>query len=161
MNMSIFGGCSMHPINFLSFFGFQEAHKRSNNWLPPPWAILALLVLGFNEFMTLLRNPLWLFFIFILFLLAKALWVQLDIAGEFQHGALPGLISLSTKFLPTVMNILKKLAEEGQKVAEEPQRNPMPASKAFHNGGYSNSDAMSSASSGVTSAGNSSPLKDD
>jgi hypothetical protein len=34
---------------------FQEAHKRSNNWLPPPWAIVALLVLGFNEFMTLLR----------------------------------------------------------------------------------------------------------
>ncbi|PIA46776.1 hypothetical protein AQUCO_01500372v1 [Aquilegia coerulea] len=33
----------------------QEANKRNNNWLPPPWAILALVVLGFNEFMTLLR----------------------------------------------------------------------------------------------------------
>ncbi|KAI5332202.1 hypothetical protein L3X38_022331 [Prunus dulcis] len=29
----------------------QEAHKRSNNWLPPPWAIMAMIVLGFNEFM--------------------------------------------------------------------------------------------------------------
>lgn len=34
---------------------FQEANKRNNNWLPPPWAILAIVILGFNEFMTLLR----------------------------------------------------------------------------------------------------------
>lgn len=98
--------------------GFQEASKRSNNWLPPPWAIVALLVLGFNEFMTLLRyflllqnenvfyirpsftlglyfilgflcgrNPLWLGFIFVAYLLMKALWVQLDISGEFRNGA--------------------------------------------------------------------------
>lgn len=38
---------------------FQEASKRNNTWLPPPWAILALLILGFNEFMTLLRYPLY------------------------------------------------------------------------------------------------------
>lgn len=34
---------------------FQEAYKRGNNWLPPPWAILAMFVLGFNEIMLLLR----------------------------------------------------------------------------------------------------------
>ncbi|KAJ1420932.1 RHD3/Sey1 [Sesbania bispinosa] len=33
----------------------QEAYKRSNNWLPPPWAIMAMIVLGFNEFMMLLK----------------------------------------------------------------------------------------------------------
>ncbi|KAG9151012.1 hypothetical protein Leryth_003136, partial [Lithospermum erythrorhizon] len=37
----------------------QEASMRNNNWLPPPWAIAALVILGFNEFMTLLRNPLY------------------------------------------------------------------------------------------------------
>ncbi|XP_068652161.1 protein ROOT HAIR DEFECTIVE 3-like [Aristolochia californica] len=96
----------------------QEANKRNNNWLPPPWAILAIVVLGFNEFMTLLRNPLYLGVIFVAYLLGKALWVQLDISGEFRNGALPGLLALSTKFLPTVMNLLKKLAEEGQKPAD-------------------------------------------
>ncbi|OIT30641.1 protein root hair defective 3 [Nicotiana attenuata] len=35
----------------------QEASRRSNNWLPPPWPTVALVVLGFNEFMTLLRKP--------------------------------------------------------------------------------------------------------
>ncbi|MFS8028058.1 hypothetical protein Hanom_Chr16g01506001 [Helianthus anomalus] len=33
---------------------------------------------GFNEFMTLSRNPLWLLIIFVGYLLLKALWVQLD-----------------------------------------------------------------------------------
>ncbi|ONI11430.1 hypothetical protein PRUPE_4G106400 [Prunus persica] len=64
----------------------QEAHKRSNNWLPPPWAIMAMIVLGFNEFMLLLKNPLYLMVLFVAFLISKALWVQMDIAGEFQHG---------------------------------------------------------------------------
>ncbi|XP_050231892.1 protein ROOT HAIR DEFECTIVE 3 [Mercurialis annua] len=139
----------------------QEANKRSNNWLPPPWAIVALIVLGFNEFMTLLRNPFYLGFIFVVFLLVKALWVQLDVSGEFRNGALPGLISLSAKFLPTVMNLIKKLAEQGQVPApNDPHRNPTLSANSFRSG----SD-MSSASSGVTSPENgteySSSSKDD
>eukprot|EP00249_Psilotum_nudum_P021401 c28095_g1_i1 orf=376-2871(-) len=92
----------------------QEASRRSASWLPPPWAIIAMIVLGFNEFMTLLRNPLYLGLLFVLWLLGRAVWVQLDISREFQNGFLPGIISVSSKLLPTFMNILKKLAEEGQ-----------------------------------------------
>lgn len=36
--------------------------------------------------MILTRNPLYLGFIFVAFLLAKAMWVQLDISGEFSNG---------------------------------------------------------------------------
>ncbi|GMY34577.1 protein ROOT HAIR DEFECTIVE 3-like [Fagus crenata] len=148
----------------------QEANKRNNNWLPPPWAIAAMLILGFNEFMTLLRNPLYLGVIFVAFLLFKALWVQLDISGEFRNGALPGLISLSSKFLPTVMNLLKRLAEEGQKTTtndphrnpatNDPQRNPALASNSFRNGVSASSSMSSSASSEVTSE-YTSPSKED
>ncbi|KAJ6374669.1 hypothetical protein OIU78_030209 [Salix suchowensis] len=92
----------------------QEAHKRSNNWLPPPWAIVAMVVLGFNEFMVLLRNPLYLLVLFVVYLLSKALWVQMDITGEFRNGALPGILSISSRLLPTVMNLLRRLAEEAQ-----------------------------------------------
>ncbi|KAI3727323.1 hypothetical protein L1987_67136 [Smallanthus sonchifolius] len=126
----------------------QEANKRNNNWLPPPWAIAAMVILGFNEFMTLLRNPLWLLFIFVSYLLFKALWVQLDISGEFRNGALPGILSLSTKFLPTVTNLLRKLAEEGQTpVNTDAQRNRpnLPQSSRGNNSGLS-----STASSEVT-----------
>ncbi|KAH7436829.1 hypothetical protein KP509_05G037600 [Ceratopteris richardii] len=95
----------------------QEASRRSNSWLPPPWAIVAMIFLGFNEFMMLLRNPLYLVVLFVLFLLGRAVWVQLDIEREFQHGFLAGALSVSAKLLPTFMNFLKKLAEEGQQMA--------------------------------------------
>ncbi|KAL4625706.1 protein ROOT HAIR DEFECTIVE 3-like [Castanea sativa] len=146
----------------------QEANKRNNNWLPPPWAIAAMVILGFNEFMTLLRNPLYLGVIFVGFLLFKALWVQLDISGEFRNGALPGLISLSSKFLPTVMNLLKRLAEEGQNpMTNDPNRNPATndqqrnESRSFRNGVSASSSTSSSASSEVISSEYSSPAKED
>ncbi|XP_042417729.1 protein ROOT HAIR DEFECTIVE 3-like isoform X1 [Zingiber officinale] len=99
----------------------QEAHKRSNSALPPPWAILAIAILGFNELMVLMRNPLYLLLLFVMFLVSKALWVQLDVAETFQHGILPGILTLSTRFLPTVMNLLRKLAEEGAQPPTAPQ----------------------------------------
>ncbi|KAI3761637.1 hypothetical protein L1987_52058 [Smallanthus sonchifolius] len=129
----------------------QEANKRNNNWLPPPWAIAAMVILGFNEFMTLLRNPLWLLFIFVSYLLFKALWVQLDISGEFRNGALPGILSLSTKFLPTVTNLLRKLAEEGQTpVNTEASRNNSNFSQSSKIIQGNHSGLSSSASSEVT-----------
>ncbi|BFG24284.1 hypothetical protein CerSpe_105580 [Prunus speciosa] len=140
----------------------QEANKRNNNWLPPPWAIVALIVLGFNEFMTLLRNPLYLGVIFVGFLLIKALWVQLDVAGEFRNGALPGLLSLSSKLVPTIMNMIKRLADEGANAAaNDPHRNPPLASKNFTNEGNASSEMSSSASSGLTESDYTSPAKQD
>ncbi|ONI11429.1 hypothetical protein PRUPE_4G106400 [Prunus persica] len=111
----------------------QEAHKRSNNWLPPPWAIMAMIVLGFNEFMLLLKNPLYLMVLFVAFLISKALWVQMDIAGEFQHGTLSGILSISSRFLPTVMDLLRKLAEEAQgNPAPEAPRRPVSVASQSH-----------------------------
>ncbi|XP_075490811.1 protein ROOT HAIR DEFECTIVE 3-like [Primulina tabacum] len=133
----------------------QEASRRSNNWLPPPWAIIALVVLGFNEFMTLLRNPLYLGVIFVVYLLIKALWMQLDIAGEFRNGVLPGILSISTKFLPTIMNLLRKLAEEGQgRGSSDPQCNPSRQSNILQSGANNYTDLSSSVSSEVTSSEN-------
>jgi len=91
----------------------QEAKRHGNAWLPPPWAIAAMLVLGFNEFMTVLRNPIYLPIVFVAFLLAKAAWVQLDLQRHFQYGALPGLVSISTRFLPTVMETFNGLVAAG------------------------------------------------
>ncbi|GER53517.1 protein ROOT HAIR DEFECTIVE 3 homolog [Striga asiatica] len=136
----------------------QEASKRNNNWLPPPWAIVAILVLGFNEFMTLLRNPLYLCVIFVGFLIMKALWVQLDISGDFRHGFLPGILALSTKFLPTVTNLLRKLAEEGQTKRHantETPHKPQFQAKSFESASNEHTRLSSTASSEVTSSENS------
>lgn len=71
---------------------------------------------------------------------------------------LPGLLSLSTKFLPTVMNLLKKLAEEGQGQGQgqgqtngEPQRNPTLAAKSFRSSANDHGGLSSTGSSEVTS----------
>ncbi|XP_058106113.1 protein ROOT HAIR DEFECTIVE 3 homolog 2-like isoform X2 [Magnolia sinica] len=111
----------------------KEAHRRSNNWLPPPWAIVAMVVLGFNEVMLLLRNPLYLLVFFVIFLLSKALWVQLDIPGEFRNGFLPGILSILSRFLPTITNILRRLVDEGQMPwnPEPPRPVPSLASQSF------------------------------
>ncbi|XP_021716440.1 LOW QUALITY PROTEIN: protein ROOT HAIR DEFECTIVE 3 [Chenopodium quinoa] len=123
----------------------QEASRRSNNWLPPPWAIAAMLILGFNEFMTLLRNPLYLLVLFVAFLVSKALWVQMDVSNEFRHGVLPGFLSLSTRVLPTVMNMLKNLAEQGNRPATAgAHTNPPLAANSFRG---VNSDGVSSTGS--------------
>ncbi|VVB00243.1 unnamed protein product [Arabis nemorensis] len=118
----------------------QEANRRNNNWMPPPWAMVALVVLGFNEFMTLLRNPLYIGFFFVVYLVAKAMWVQLDISAEFRNGALPGLISLSTKLLPTGMNLLRKLAEQGQ----APSADSNPQARVSSSVGSSSFSSLSS-----------------
>ena len=56
------------------------------------WCYILLLVLNSLNFLG--RNPLYLGIIFVAFLLVKALWVQLDISGEFRNGAVSGQISL-------------------------------------------------------------------
>ncbi|KQK08393.1 protein ROOT HAIR DEFECTIVE 3 [Brachypodium distachyon] len=130
----------------------QEANKRNNNWLPPPWALAAMVILGFNEFMTLLRNPLYMGVIFVAFLVVKAVWVQLDIANEFRNGFLPAVLSLSTKFVPTIMNILKRLADEGHTPAAPEQREMELQPKSTRNS--SNSNVTSAGSSSITSSEN-------
>nr|CAD1822487.1 unnamed protein product [Ananas comosus var. bracteatus] len=99
----------------------QEAHRRSSNWLPPPWAIVAIAILGFNEFMMLLRNPVYILGLFLLFIVSYAVVLQFNILEEFRHGMLSGLLALSARFLPTVMNILRKLADEGHNYYHPPQ----------------------------------------
>ncbi|KAL6567200.1 hypothetical protein OROGR_000868 [Orobanche gracilis] len=100
----------------------QETYNRGNNWLPPPWVILAMIILGF-KFMLILRNPLSLPVIFVMILLGKAILAQIDVTRLFQNGIVAGLIAPSTRFLPTVMNILGRLAPEGHDQSKPTIRN--------------------------------------
>ena len=49
----------------------QEANRAASNRMPPIWAIATMVVLGWNEFFTALRNPLWLVAGVMLFLFFK------------------------------------------------------------------------------------------
>ena len=45
------------------------------------------------------RNPLYLMVLFVAFLLSKALWVQMDIAGEFRNGTVSMITVVVHSFL--------------------------------------------------------------
>ncbi|XP_074288996.1 protein ROOT HAIR DEFECTIVE 3-like isoform X2 [Silene latifolia] len=133
----------------------QEACKRGNSWLPPPWAIAAIIILGFNEIVTLLRNPLYIGLLFVGYLVSKALWVQMDVSNEFSHGFLPGLLSVSARFVPTVMNMLSGLAAQGNTPANTAgQTNPPPMAANSLQGG-STSTSSSQATTKVKSSSSS------
>ena len=38
----------------------QEANRAASNRWPPLWAVAAILILGFDEFLAVVYNPLWL-----------------------------------------------------------------------------------------------------
>ncbi|KAH0986099.1 hypothetical protein GBA52_013276 [Prunus armeniaca] len=59
----------------------------------------------------------------------------MDIARVFQHGILSGILSIVSRFLPTVMDLLRKLAEksQGNPAPEAPRRPVSVASQSHRN----------------------------
>jgi hypothetical protein len=52
----------------------QDANRAAQNRMPPLWAIAAMVVLGFNEFMAVLYNPLLLLALLLLFLFGRTVY---------------------------------------------------------------------------------------
>ena len=107
--------------------------------MPPAWAILAMLFLGWDDLLRLLYSPVRLILVLGLLVVARAMYVQLDVDAEMQRGLVPGLLSLSTKVVPAALEILRRLADEspapttaqpaGGSAASPTRRRPAPAVK--------------------------------
>ena len=97
----------------------QEANRLAQNRLPPLWAIAAMMVLGFNEFVAVLRNPLLLAFLVLVFLFARTVYNELDVEGEMARGLLPGAMALSAKFVPTVKSVALRTFESARAMMAE------------------------------------------
>jgi hypothetical protein len=67
----------------------------------------AMVVLGFNEFMAVLYNPLWLLFLLLAFLFARTVYQEMDVEAEMARGLLPGSIALSSKFMPAIRKVTR------------------------------------------------------
>ncbi|KAF8700072.1 hypothetical protein HU200_034433 [Digitaria exilis] len=142
----------------------QEAHRRSNKWLPPAWTILLLAILGYNEFMFLLRNPLYLLGLSVAFVLSYAIWLQYDITAYFRHGTLSALLTILSRLLPTIMEIMTAIVNMSHGQKHSPHRSHHPpvlhAAQSFMNQTwqhgqaqvhYQSPDSPSSSSSSVNS----------
>ncbi|WVZ50868.1 hypothetical protein U9M48_002079 [Paspalum notatum var. saurae] len=106
----------------------QEAQRRSKNWLPPAWTILLLAILGYNEFMFLLRNPLYLLGFCVAFVLSYTIWLQYDITAYFRHGTLSALLAILSRLLPTIMDMVMGIVNMIQRHKHFPHssRHPPP-----------------------------------
>ena len=75
---------------------------------------MTMVVLGFNEFVAVLRNPCLLLFLVIVFLFGKTVWAELDVEGELQRGLLPGAMALSGKLVPTLKSSHARTLQAGR-----------------------------------------------
>ncbi|GAB4820674.1 hypothetical protein N2152v2_007720 [Parachlorella kessleri] len=122
----------------------QEANRAAQNRMPPLWAIAAMVVLGFNEFMAVLYNPLLLITLLLLFLFGRTVYQELDVESEMQRGLLPGLMSLSAKFVPTFKAVASRTFESTKHLLQEAP----PASGSSSGGGGSDTNFAASSASG-------------
>ncbi|GLC63350.1 hypothetical protein PLESTF_000026900 [Pleodorina starrii] len=89
----------------------QQANRLANNRLPPLWALALMLVLGWNEAMAVLFNPLYLLLVLVVGLFTRSLYLELDVEREMAAGPLPGALRLSNKFLPACQSVVRKSQE--------------------------------------------------
>lgn len=108
----------------------HEAAKLASNKGPPLWTIIAMVLLGWNELVSLLYNPVLLVFLVLLFVFGRAVYTRIDIGSELEKGFVPALISISMRIVPILVEVsqqfawqikqaIEKNAEAGRKVSVE------------------------------------------
>lgn len=75
----------------------QQANLMANKRSAPVWALAAILFLGWNEFMVVLWNPLYLILGAIVFMFGWQMYGELDVDAEMQRGPLMGLLNIWNK----------------------------------------------------------------
>lgn len=92
----------------------QHANKLASSRAPPLWAIAAMLVLGGNEFLAVVSSPVLAICIIGFLLFVRTLYLEMDVDGEMQKGALPGMLSLSGKLMPAVKSVSRRTVSSVQ-----------------------------------------------
>ena len=112
----------------------DAAKSGRNMMLPPPWAMAAIAVLGFNEMTWLLRsvllNPIALIVLTVAALLLRAIWARLGIHEAMSNGFVPGLLIISGKIVPAILDLIAALYEAGKEVRHT-SASPARAEKRF------------------------------
>ncbi|KAL6774184.1 hypothetical protein ACKKBG_A24075 [Auxenochlorella protothecoides x Auxenochlorella symbiontica] len=126
----------------------REANRLAGARGPPLWAIAAMAVLGFNEAMAVLRNPLWLLLLLLAFLFARTVYNELDVEGEMANGLLPGALAVAAKFWPTLQRVVHQTLASAKKFLAEDEGGAPRAGDAADGsgpGGFARAEPASSA----------------
>ncbi|KAL3156977.1 hypothetical protein ABBQ38_001233 [Trebouxia sp. C0009 RCD-2024] len=100
----------------------QEANKAASNRLPPLWAMVAMVLLGWNEAMSILTSPVRLILLVVGLLFAKTVYTELEVDSEMQHGLLPGALALAAKFVPTMKQVARRTGEQCMNFVHHPEQ---------------------------------------
>lgn len=92
----------------------QHANKLASSRAPPLWAIVAMLVLGGNEMLAVVSSPTLALILIIILLFFRTLYIEMDVDGEMQKGALPGMLSLGGKLVPAVKKVSQRTFSSAQ-----------------------------------------------
>eukprot|EP00878_Enallax_costatus_P007274 GHUV01007620.1.p1 GENE.GHUV01007620.1~~GHUV01007620.1.p1 ORF type:complete len:669 (+),score=286.68 GHUV01007620.1:963-2969(+) len=92
----------------------QQANLMAGKRSAPIWALLAIVFLGWNEFMVVLWNPLYLIIGAVLFILGRQMYGELDVDAELQRGPIMGLINIYHK----LGGVLHKVAVQNVEAAQ-------------------------------------------
>jgi len=93
----------------------QEAARRAQAAGAPLWAILMIVILGWNELMWLLRSPLTLITLACVFLFGRALYAKMEVESTVATlGLVPSLAILASRLVPAAVAVFSKLLEAGQ-----------------------------------------------
>jgi hypothetical protein len=72
----------------------QQANLAAGKRAPPVWAMFAILLLGWNEFVAVVWNPIYLILGFLSFMFGWMLYSELDVDARMQQGWLTGALSI-------------------------------------------------------------------
>jgi hypothetical protein len=83
----------------------QQANLMAGKRSAPVWALAAILFLGWNEFMAVLWNPVYLILGAAMFLFGWQLYGELDVDAEMQRGPVVGLFNMWNKLGDGLRNV--------------------------------------------------------
>jgi hypothetical protein len=83
----------------------QQANLMAGKRSAPVWALAAILFLGWNEFMAVLWNPMYLILGAAMFLFGWQLYGELDVDAEMQRGPMVGLFNMWNKLGDGLRNV--------------------------------------------------------
>lgn len=83
----------------------QQANLAAGKRAPPIWAMMMILFLGWNEFVAVVWNPIYLVLGLVGFVFGYMLYAELDVDARMQQGWVSGLLSIWSNFGDAVRNV--------------------------------------------------------
>jgi hypothetical protein len=86
----------LHPFNHPNRQAkiTQQANLAAGKRAPPIWAMAAIMMLGWNEFVAVVWNPIYLIIGFFTFMFGWMMYSELDIDARMQQGWVTGLLGI-------------------------------------------------------------------